>query len=369
MASHYKPTISDVLVVKSFLAKMTRTPLPPELIDQIIDFACYWPHITGNTTTSATARGSFSRTSEDIFLLRSPPICAAGTLFKDGKLPPDAKIPKVEPQLVHPVRMIVWTLRSHDQGFSGEPAETKGTYGHSFTWFDVGIERYVPAREWSRDDEEVIRDSGKAKYTSEDLIDVWPGTSNSLPPPPDTSNPIFTLHNEDESSTSPQEPTHRMPRVLPTRTPAWSFGRRPAAAPSPPATPPAPSPPTGDSFRDASTSSSTITPPHYANFTSSFAPPVPSESDWSSQHRLQSNVQAVYQSKTHVITWRYDDNIAPESVEGDELESNGRGRATGNGEFVRELKMGDCVTLWAHARFPAWYNVVERAEVEVYFAV
>lgn len=84
---------------------------------------------------------------------------------------------------------------------------------------------------------------------------------------------------------------------------------------------------------------------------------------------LQKNVIADQKFKTHTITWSYDDNIQPESVEGNEFDLQGRGRNTGRGEYVRNLKMGDCVTIWAKARFPGWINVVEKVEIDVYWAI
>jgi hypothetical protein len=56
-------------------------------------------------------------------------------------------------------------------------------------------------------------------------------------------------------------------------------------------------------------------------------------------------------------------------VDGTALEEQGRGRDTGTGEFVRNLKLGDVVTVWAKARFPQWVNVVEQVKIDVYWAV
>ena len=79
------------------------------------------------------------------------------------------------------------------------------------------------------------------------------------------------------------------------------------------------------------------------------------------------------------MVWSYtDDIIYPPSEESDEpvdirvvseLEECGRGKSTGDGEFVRNLKLGDIVTVWAKARFPGWTNHVERVKVDVYWAV
>lgn len=83
--------------------------------------------------------------------------------------------------------------------------------------------------------------------------------------------------------------------------------------------------------------------------------------------------------KEHHVVWSYtDDIIYPNSDDSDEsidirvvsqLEDCGRGKATGDGEFVRNLKLGDIVTVWAKARFPGWANHVESVKVDVYWAV
>jgi hypothetical protein len=85
--------------------------------------------------------------------------------------------------------------------------------------------------------------------------------------------------------------------------------------------------------------------------------------------RLQSNRTGTREVKEHVITWAHDDSIDPLSSEGDKLEREGRGRYTGSGDFVRNLQIGDIITIWARARFPGWVNHVEEVKVDVYWAV
>jgi hypothetical protein len=84
---------------------------------------------------------------------------------------------------------------------------------------------------------------------------------------------------------------------------------------------------------------------------------------------LQKNVTAIRDTKEHVITWSCDDNINPEAAEAMELEKLGRGRASANGEFVRNMKLGDVVTVWAKARFHGWVNVIDEVKIDVYWAV
>jgi hypothetical protein len=85
--------------------------------------------------------------------------------------------------------------------------------------------------------------------------------------------------------------------------------------------------------------------------------------------RIQSNITAGLAIKEHIITWSYNDCIKPESLEGEELEKQGRGRASATGEFVRSLEVGDIITVWARARFPGWRNNVQEVRIDVYWAV
>jgi hypothetical protein len=85
---------------------------------------------------------------------------------------------------------------------------------------------------------------------------------------------------------------------------------------------------------------------------------------------LQCNALAFGGPITHEITWSYLDSLDADSDRARQLaESSGRGRETMNGEFVRQMKVGDSVALWAKARFPGWENNVHNAEVKVFWAV
>lgn len=70
----------------------------------------------------------------------------------------------------------------------------------------------------------------------------------------------------------------------------------------------------------------------------------------------------------HEIVWSWRDDVKPDSDAGKALEDDGRGRETGSGEFVRNLQVGDVVTLWTKARFPAWVSNVKEASIDVYWA-
>ncbi|ETS84223.1 hypothetical protein PFICI_02248 [Pestalotiopsis fici W106-1] len=84
-------------------------------------------------------------------------------------------------------------------------------------------------------------------------------------------------------------------------------------------------------------------------------------------HKIQGNKTATRETQHHTVEWNYADDINPELSEADKLEDIGRGRATGNGEFVRNLKLGDMVTVWGRARFGGWENVVKKVELKIYW--
>ncbi|KAI1655923.1 hypothetical protein F4813DRAFT_148889 [Daldinia decipiens] len=84
---------------------------------------------------------------------------------------------------------------------------------------------------------------------------------------------------------------------------------------------------------------------------------------------IQRNKHAVGELQHHHVEWAWDDNIDPESLETERLNEIGRGSGTGNGEFVRNLKFGDMITVWGHARFPGWTNSVKKVGVKVYWTL
>lgn len=86
-------------------------------------------------------------------------------------------------------------------------------------------------------------------------------------------------------------------------------------------------------------------------------------------HKIQCNKLAVQGMQHHKVEWRHNDNIHPESGDAAELEKIGRGRATGDGEFVRNLRIGDVITVWGRARFGGWQNRIKKVEVKVYWAL
>jgi hypothetical protein len=45
------------------------------------------------------------------------------------------------PKLIRPVRKVVFTIRSKDQGWGGDPG-SRHTYDGAWSWFEAGLERF-----------------------------------------------------------------------------------------------------------------------------------------------------------------------------------------------------------------------------------
>ncbi|GKT42540.1 uncharacterized protein ColSpa_02721 [Colletotrichum spaethianum] len=176
---NYKPTPIDVIVVRVMLEKASK--LPPEVMDIIIDEAEYWAHSQASIYHPATTLRVVGTTQdENKLLLRCPPIGfhdfkKVGPAFKTAPLPPKsgdgspvteplrsltlleptssptevAEAPREyfagsmnqPPTLTHPVRKIVFKIRSKDQGWGGGVGD-RGSYRGSWSWFEAGLEKF-----------------------------------------------------------------------------------------------------------------------------------------------------------------------------------------------------------------------------------
>lgn len=310
------PTVADVLVVKAILIQ---TSLPLELIDAIIDYAEYWPHTSAPIRLLSRAGEPFN---PNYFLTRTLPLgCLPTSPSTDPNLAPKVESGEVvapytfvpptqseesktataallkawarssKPRDAHPCRKIVFSFRSHDQGWGGKYKD-RGTYNGSYTWLDVGKEkaRVVEDEVLGKSMERLTR--GSEGQEVEKML-TW--NVESVDPPIKQSGGVV-----------------------------------------------------------ADGCSDTVELAH---------PFLPHD------NTLQKNRTATSQQQNYVIIWRWDDNIDPESAEAEALMENGRGRATGNGEFVRNLEIGDVVTLWARARFAGWQNTVEDVGIDMFWAV
>ncbi|RKF63725.1 hypothetical protein OnM2_023007 [Erysiphe neolycopersici] len=333
MKESFQPAVGDVLAAKASLLNK----LPIEIVDTIIDFAEYWPH-THIGVKQNSAIDSYRITAginEDEFLLRSYPLGyipkendPTDLSFQTHSFATNPPLPgydctgysqgctKKTLQLwaeeskmrgEFPCRKIVFTLQSHDQGWGGI-AGCRGTYRNSFTWFDIGKEEACMFEKSS---------PGQAESSNTEVPEIR-NTTLHMP----YFSPSLAIHVESSQG---------IDVICTTRT-------------------------------ISPTTSSSISTSHLE--VCGFNHPLLPDSNV-----LQKNVAAVIENTKHVITWSYDDHIDPESTAGDELENMGRGRATGNGEYVRSLKCGQIVTVWGKSRFRNWINHVEEVTIDIYWAV
>ncbi|CAK7269533.1 hypothetical protein SEPCBS119000_003616 [Sporothrix epigloea] len=376
----YQPSICDVIIVKAMLQRHCGLPL--ELVDAVMDEAAYWAHARAEVNffkesgsdlvVSSRSYSSRSATAGNRFLLRTPPLgfqrapvrggIAAQKTYTTQEPEP---VPSGEvagsgecsandirgwlpanqaPQFAHPCRKIVFTMVSRDQGWASSVRE-RGTYKGSYSWFDVGLERYG----WKEK-------PASAKEDTSPGIQTESGTRTGK---------------EKDSETAPLCPAAPEAAVL--------YTVRPAVI----ATPSSPPPILQISRRDQ--------PPDRPPSQWQFDFPLNPGND-----RLQSNCVATKNFTKHTVVWSWTDEkparveesaeVIPEDTLGEEdnigfvtahrepfsqcpLDEIGRGSDTGDGSFVNSLRVGDVVTVWAKARFPGWVNMVRSAQVDVYWAV
>lgn len=361
----YKPSAMDVVVTKMMLAQGLH--LPAEVVLSILDFAEYWPH------TSATLDSSFitmsgghrenkfvvslkSKVSQDPsltsdlltrFQLRTKPLglikptqqddhqytftCAAPLPLSD-----DAEYPVSQFQtwiggptdtIQHPCRRIVFTITSHDQGWSNTARQDRGSYRGSYTWFEAGLERF---------DKTAVLDGTAPDEKAAVAAAVETRASHAKVPMETTDK----SEGESSTGTAPNEK---------------AFNDK------------------GDSTEHDSDLSKPF-PPHNALRPiyptvepDTTAPALHFDLLASPQYTIQYNKTATRTPTTHIIVWSWTDDIDPPTPQ--QLREIGRGEETGTGEFVRNLKLGDVVTVWAKSRFGGWANHVDAVKVDVYWAL
>lgn len=310
-STEYEPSALDVVVVKAMLTNGLR--LPAEIVLSLLDYAEYWPHTTTTLDHSLTVSSGPGR--ENQFILRSKPLglirrphyderyysfttAQAKPLSEGG----DYSLTQFQKwiggptdTLEHPCRKIVFTLRSRDQGWGGQPQD-KGGYRGSWTWFEAGKERFDK-------NAQPPKDTAEKKAPVDGTVEGEVGTSSS----PDRNGEI----------PSPYFPVYAARSIYPALEPGQ------------------------EAFHHDLHPSPKLT--------------------------IQRNKAATRQLTTHTVVWSWKDNVDPLSSE--TLSEMGRGPETGNGDFVRDLKLGDVVTVWAKARFAQWVNHIDSVKLDIYWAL
>jgi hypothetical protein len=155
----------DVVIARIMLSKGKK--LPPDVVDIILDFAEYWAHSSNEVDFKLQHQNPLTvnggSPTQNKFVLRSYPVGLTGlqgrqalaeilaydmTEAKPQKLEKEHEKPYFvglanypTPKLQYPVRKVVFTIRSHDQGWCSEP-ENRKTYNGSWTWFEAGLEKF-----------------------------------------------------------------------------------------------------------------------------------------------------------------------------------------------------------------------------------
>ncbi|KAL5611475.1 hypothetical protein BROUX41_000923 [Berkeleyomyces rouxiae] len=170
-----RTTLQDVLEVRELFTEELK--LPMELVDQILDMGEFWPSSQARTSQSYAVMQRHSDVpgfDGNLLVLRTG-IVGKCTHPDQDALPPQTwsennrPSPPAHPNealctgaafrtalgpemplLLRPVRKIVFTICSHDQGWSSNYREPENEYAGSYTWFEVGLERFAQG-----DDEQI----------------------------------------------------------------------------------------------------------------------------------------------------------------------------------------------------------------------
>lgn len=373
-SDRYKPSVSDVLAVKEALHNKSK--LPYELVDTIVDIAEYWPHTTTKTMFSKPTSVIAGRSrEEERFIVSLSNILTSGHYLKVhpqsgnhsnikqlrsyplGYLPPTNENPqendiafqdaqryqtlkpqpwpesnsvpdeatnevlsnwvsRSQPKGEYPCRKIVFTIKSHDQGWGGQAGQ-RGAYEGSYSWFEAGLERMTACPERQRIESVRSREPSTMRSPED-------------PPPLPEDERLDELSWDDlrpiafPLSGTPEPFVCNLLTIIPSMEPKLYEN-------------------TSDTFHHDMLPSPTFT--------------------------IQKNVVATKQTKEHKVTWACTDNVVPDSLDAVELEKQGRGRESADGEFVRNMKLGDVITVWAKARFTGWANHIEEVKIDVYWAM
>ncbi|KAL7942564.1 hypothetical protein V8C42DRAFT_331361 [Trichoderma barbatum] len=92
-------------------------------------------------------------------------------------------------------------------------------------------------------------------------------------------------------------------------------------------------------------------------------------SPWKGPREIQRNRMAFSEWTNYEVTWTCRDVVAPDSEEAQQAMEQGKGKMDGDGQFVRNLKLGDVITVWGRAMHRGWVNVVDTVEMDVYWAL
>jgi len=140
--THFDPSIADVQAVADILDTM----LVPDLTPTVLQLARYWIRETAERNTQMMVKERdagrvYVRTREVGWSsLRQSEEHATSTNNDSGQKDIPMMLGGIDGHGQGHVKMVVFTARSHDQGWSDNRGDW-GTYKNSYTWFEVAIKR------------------------------------------------------------------------------------------------------------------------------------------------------------------------------------------------------------------------------------
>ncbi|KAK3336377.1 hypothetical protein B0T19DRAFT_396133 [Cercophora scortea] len=333
MEHTYEPSVLDVLVVKAMMNRALG--LPREVIDGIVDLAEYWPHTSTevNYNGAKAVRGAIVG-EEDAFLLRtvplgfpkSPyPVAIAHTPETEAATEPATTEP--HPHIQAPMPQAPQAPRPLPDFQTPPPPKP--------------VEQEYPIEVLQRlinsPNDNLEHPCRKIVFTIKSCDQGWGGQAIHQ----GTYHGSCTWFEAGLERCSKPETSEQAPDA-----PEPLFTSSALATVYP------------EVVRDPATNRNMFYHPLHARDTL----------------KIQCNRTADGHLREHRVVWSYTDDIkfdadGATSPEVTALDDAGRGRATADGTFVRSLKLGDVVTVWAFARFPGWLNLIERVKVDIYWAI
>ncbi|KAL8786020.1 MAG: hypothetical protein Q9213_003001 [Squamulea squamosa] len=356
------PSMLEVINVKRLLLILK---LPLEIVDLILDHAEFWPHTTCTSqyrTVVFSSEGKAHQVRQlwmrdwrslpfsmdhgpipenyriapnNAFLLRTHPLgletrepvlpVKAGVvsrwkkkLKRDRQRKGSAGPTWLQPRGLHPCRKVVFEILSHQEAMDfSEPQ-----YGDSPTWFDVSVEKVLPEESASGP---TIWTAPMNEEWGDEIVGYTAGSTRLqvLKKVPGAEAPLDHLSRQASPASSAMDDN-----------PIQLFETR-------------------------------RTKPSLAATTR--------------QSVVQQNYQGDAVHRQHVVTWRYDDVLDPDSSETERMLTESGTHL--NGDFVRKLESGESILLWARARnrprnvfdsttgADPCINVVDRVRMHVFWAV
>ncbi|KAK1775319.1 hypothetical protein QBC45DRAFT_359871 [Copromyces sp. CBS 386.78] len=310
-ANPYQPTAMEVIFVRAMLEKALQ--LPPEIINSIIDHAEYWPHTSTLIDysdwpqTQRVVNGG-DPSSENTFLLRTLPL---------GFVKPPSSFFKHDRNRETPLEPIPRELKEF-------PVDTyQSLIAPTLSHPCRKIKFTIVSHDQGWGGERGTRRTYNGSYTWFDV-----GLERCLQTKDGIDKPTF----------DPQTLSTLIPKVREVNH---------------------------EDDRE-----------RHVQGTHSFDFPLHAEEDT----MIQCNEVANGEFHQYEVEWKWTDDTSSadyfdtgygceEGLVENPLPKIGRGRATGDGKFVRDLKLGDVVTVWAKARFGGWTNYIKRIQVDVYWVV